>query len=147
MQDLVRHFFVEKENDWREMLLHHIAALALYPGFIFGNILPVGVVLAWLHDLADVALNLCRIFHCIDLKWPTGIGFVFMACVWFYTRLLVLPIYIHHIFIEAYFPPVAAHLQPLIFLELVYLMLMQVLHIFWFFLIIRMMVRMITTGE
>ena len=44
VQDFIRHlFFVETDNDWREMLLHHISALALYPGFI----LATSWVLVW----------------------------------------------------------------------------------------------------
>ena len=58
----VNHFFEEKNNDWRTMLLHHIAAVALFPGLIFGGLLAAGTVAAWLHDIADIFVTTCRIF-------------------------------------------------------------------------------------
>ena len=96
VQDFFHHvFFSARDNDWREMLLHHIAALALYPGFMFGGILSGGVVAAWLHDLADIAVNACRLSNTLGFGMPTIILYINMVVVWGYTRLMVLPFFIY----------------------------------------------------
>ena len=87
-------------NDWREMMLHHIAAIALYPGFILSNIMGVGVLGAWLHDLADIFVTFTRLMNCFDFKWPTLVGFVGLLLSWFYTRILFLPIFIYTCFVS-----------------------------------------------
>lgn len=53
--DIVQHVFVdERGGDFEEMLLHHIAANCLYFCYIFGNVVPIGAVIAYLHDIADI---------------------------------------------------------------------------------------------
>ena len=129
------------------MVLHHIAAMALYPGFIFGNVMGVGVVLAWLHDVGDILANVTRLCNLLDLHIATGVTFLAMMCVWAYTRLFMLPMYIFYIVTELRYPEPITHFQPLIWIELVFLMIMQVLHIYWFGLFIQMGFRMLTKGE
>lgn len=96
MQDAIHHLvFAERDNDWREMLIHHLAAVALYPGFFFGGLMGGGVLAAWLHDLADIAVNLCRLSNTLGLSKLTPILYVNMLVVWGYTRLIVLPFWIY----------------------------------------------------
>ncbi len=55
------HIFIDPHvNDFEEMLLHHIAAFCLYFCYIFGNLVPLGAPIAFLHDLADIPGNLCK---------------------------------------------------------------------------------------
>lgn len=82
------------------MFLHHCAAICLYPGFIFSNVMGVGVVLAWLHDIADIAVNLTRLVLTLDFKIPSFLCYLVMVAVWTYTRLVVLPYYIFKILTE-----------------------------------------------
>ena len=89
--NFVNHFFKEKNNDWRTMLIHHIAAVALFPGLIFGGLLGAGVVAAWLHDVADIFVAICRILNVLEYKWSSTFAFIAMITVWFYTRLMLLP--------------------------------------------------------
>lgn len=125
VQNFVRHlFFVEVDNDWREMVLHHMCALALYPGFIFANIMGIGVVIAWLHDIADIVVGICRLLNRLGYEIPTLFFFVLMMAVWFYTRLMVLPLYIFTIITEVRFPNDLYHFQPIIWIELVFLSVM-----------------------
>ena len=109
VQDFIRHLFVPRDNDWREMFLHHLCAVALYPGFLFGNIMGIGVFLAWLHDIADVPCNLCRMF--LQMKWEkmTFLFYVTLMTLWAYTRLYILPWCIYIIFTEVYYPPHLSH--------------------------------------
>jgi len=147
-QDLIRHlFFVEVDNDWREMLLHHISALALYPGFIFANVMGIGVVLAWLHDIADIFANITRLFNILDWQITGVVTFIVVMIVWAYTRLMILPTYIFYIVTEFRFPEPVAHFQNFVWIELVFLMTMQCLHILWFGMFIKMGYRLIMKGE
>ena len=91
------------------MLLHHISAVALYLGFIFANVMGIGVVLSWLHDIADIPVNLTRIFLCFEWKIPTTLAYFAMVGAWAYTRLYMLPIYIYRIFTEVKYPDEVSH--------------------------------------
>ena len=148
VQDLIRHlFFAEVDNDWREMTLHHVSALALYPGFIFANVMGIGVFLAWLHDIGDIFANICRLCHRIDLHYLTIATFFVNMGVWAYTRLMILPYYIFTIVTEVRFPEPVAHFQPIIWIECAFLLTMQFLHILWFGMFLRMGYNAIVKGE
>jgi len=129
------------------MFLHHVAAVCLYPGFLFGNMMGVGVVLAWLHDIGDIFLNTCRLMKAFDWKIPTLITYLMLLVAWAYTRLYILPIYFYRTATELRFPAELSHFQPLVALELVFLGVMQVLHVWWYFLFLRVGYRMLFSGE
>lgn len=62
--DFIQHlFFDEYMSDFEEMLLHHIATVALYFCYIFGNMLTIGAVFAYLHDIADIFGSLCKLLN------------------------------------------------------------------------------------
>jgi ceramide synthetase len=44
----------ESRNDFMEMLLHHVVTFAVVMCMILANMLPVGCVILFLHDIADV---------------------------------------------------------------------------------------------
>lgn len=56
--EFVNHLRAEKEEDWRQVFLHHVTALIMYICFIFSNLMGIGVLLSWLHDIADIFFNL-----------------------------------------------------------------------------------------
>ena len=63
--DLLQHLFLdERVNDFEEMLLHHIAAVSLYFCYIFGNVVPFGAVIAYLHDIADIFGRMSKGLNC-----------------------------------------------------------------------------------
>ena len=150
VQKFLEHLMIaidDRDNDWREMFIHHVASMSLYPGFLFGNIIGVGVVLAWLHDIADIFVNITRLFNVLDLKVPTLAAYLVMVAVWAYTRLYILPFYIYKISVELNWPDHLSHFAPLKWLELVFLMVMQLLHIYWFGLFMKIGYRALTKGE
>jgi len=105
-------FVAERTNDWREMMLHHIAAVALYSGFILANIMGVGVFGACLHDRADYWVTITRFINSFEKTSKiTLITFVTMLFVWFYTRLFILPQLIYKVLIypRVTFPEEVAH--------------------------------------
>ena len=54
LSNLVRMFFKERGADFEEMLLHEIASLTLYGAMILSNQERFGVIISFLHNLADV---------------------------------------------------------------------------------------------
>lgn len=147
VQDFFTHLFAEKYNNWNELFLHHVLVLALYPGFFFGNLMGVGTVLAWLHDIADFPVNLCRIFQACDMKIPTVVFYLVLVATWFYTRLCILPYYIFEIVTALKFPEPIKHFQHLVHLVICFLMVMQLLHIYWFGIFLQIGFRLVTKGE
>ena len=96
---MVVHVFVEERmNDFNEMLLHHIAAFSLYFCYIHGNMVPIGCVIAFLHDIADIPGTLCKLLNATHYQDSSAVVFVICMIVWFYTRIICLPIMIHFIF-------------------------------------------------
>ena len=125
VQDFFRHlFFEDVDNDWREMTLHHICALALYPGFLFSNLMGIGVFIAYIHDIADIPTNICRLCNRLDWNIPTLIGYLLMVITWAYTRLVILPMCIYAIITQMRFPENLMHFQPIIWIETTFLICM-----------------------
>ena len=53
----VVHIIINRDaNDFHEMLLHHIATLALMTGSFLANFMAIGACIAWLHDIGQVPL-------------------------------------------------------------------------------------------
>ena len=102
--DLVEHVFVhERMNDFQEMLIHHIAAVALYFSYIFGNILPYGSLVAYMHDLADIPINMAKVTNSTRYYTLSVVVFCVGVVVWFVTRLYSLPQVIYFLLVECKF--------------------------------------------
>ena len=127
--------------------MHHIIVFSLYLGPIFANVIGIGVFLTWLHDIGDIFANICGLCHRVDLHYLTILSLFIHMGVWFYTRLLILPCYIFTIFKEVRFPEHVYHFQPIIWIECVALLSMQLLHILWFGMFLRMGYNAIVKGE
>jgi len=97
--DFFQHVFMdERINDFEEMLLHHIAAVCLYFSYIFGNMLYIGSVIAYLHDLADIFGKICKGLNATVYQDSSAVFFVMCMIVWFATRIFSLPQMIYFIF-------------------------------------------------
>ena len=106
------------------MLIHHIAAVALFPGLIFGGLLSGGVVAAWIHDVADIFVAICRTLNVLEYKWSSTLAFIAMIIVWFYTRLMLLPYFIYQAAVTWRFPEDLSHFNPIIYLEIFFVSIM-----------------------
>mmetsp|Transcript_28658 Transcript_28658/g.33680 ORF Transcript_28658/g.33680 Transcript_28658/m.33680 type:complete len:116 (-) Transcript_28658:290-637(-) len=89
---LLEHLFIDEHmNDFEEMLLHHIAAFCLYFAYIFGNMIPLGAVIAYLHDLADIFGCMSKGLNSTVYQDASAVAFVSCMLVWFVTRIVSLP--------------------------------------------------------
>jgi uncharacterized membrane protein (UPF0136 family) len=91
VEEIIDHTFLsEKSNDFLEMLLHHIATIALYGGMILNNNINQGVICAWLHMISDVPAPVSKLFSQTRLTVPTVVTFLLVIFSWFFTRLIMI---------------------------------------------------------
>ena len=140
---LIDHFFHERRSDFLEMTLHHFLALYLYGGAYMVNGWEGGGVIAFLHDIADITGNLMKIL--VETKFTnfTGITFVGHMALWAYTRMYVLPILIHGVWMWC--PDMGSWWMKFIFTYM--LSGMCFLHFYWFGIFIQMLNKYVTTGK
>jgi len=88
---LISHFMHPKGNDFLEMALHHFCAFYLFFGYYMANCWEIGMVIAFLHDIADIFANITKWGS--NTRWTKVTVFFFLInmAVWFHTRLIVLP--------------------------------------------------------
>ena len=136
------HFLDSKKNDFVEMALHHIVALYLFGGLYLMNVWEQGAVMAFLHDIADVFVNISKALSETEYANTTGAFFVTMMLVWFYTRIIVLPILMYEF---ATSRAGIGYCSKEIFLYL--LSIMYMLHCYWFHLFFKILAKFIYEGE
>ncbi len=137
-----------------EMIVHHLATIGLVVLSWLTNFCRVGSSILLLHDLADIFLESAKTFNYISKAkdgsraWASPLCdffFAGFATVFFISRLIIYPRYIlYSVLVE-----VPTFLGPAWFGYYIFcalLILLQVLHIFWFYMICRMIYRMVTTG-
>lgn len=103
--ETVTHVFFEKrQNDFYEMLLHHLCTLFLLLCMTFSNFLAIGCVINLLHDVSDILT--CAIKICSSTIYDnlTLLNFVAMTCVWFYFRNIILSYMVFRIWTETAYP-------------------------------------------
>ena len=148
LNSLISHLFLDlRANDFEEMLLHHLATNSLYFAYIFGNQIPIGCLISFLHDIADVPGFLVKLTNTTKHTYICAALFIITIIVWFQTRLFVFPQIIHYIFTEHTYPKEFAQFQWYIQLNGVFLCPLAILHMFWFSLFIRILHGFILRGD
>lgn len=120
--DFFNHLKGEKKEDWREVFLQHLVVLMMYPAFFLSNLMGIGVLVSWIHDIADIFFNLCRLLNMVGPSFLYQASYALLIIVWTYTRSLVLPYFIYKIITEARYPEKVSHFQPLIWLQVILLL-------------------------
>eukprot|EP01134_Creolimax_fragrantissima_P003877 CFRG3877T1 len=143
-----------KRKDFAELVIHHLATVALVFFSWYTNYWKVGTIVMVIHDAADVFLEVAKTFNYAGFQDVANHGFTLFAIVFFVTRLVLFPICINSIlsdpvrefFDESFYDyVVGGHIvvAHVIFSSLLCVLL--VLHVFWFSIIAKMAVSMITT--
>ncbi|KAI5101101.1 ceramide synthase 4 [Silurus meridionalis] len=134
-----------KRKDFREQIIHHIATISLISFSYCSNFIRVGTVVMLLHDSSDFLLESAKMFNYAGWKKTCDSLFVLFAVVFLGTRLLVFPCRIlYSTFVESldFFKPFPGYY---FFNGL--LLVLQGLHIFWAYLILRMLYKFIFLGK
>ncbi|XP_020833814.1 ceramide synthase 4-like isoform X2 [Phascolarctos cinereus] len=134
-------FFDVKRKDFKEQIIHHFVAITLIFCSYSANFLRIGALVLLLHDVSDVLLEAGKMFNYAKWKYSCDITFLVFALVFFVSRLIFFPtkvIYTTYHYSRLYFQ---LYFGFYFFNGL--LMILQILHIFWFSLICRMLFQFI----
>ena len=138
-------------SDALEMIIHHFVTIFLVTLSYLTNFTRIGTAILLLHDSADVFLESAKVFNYIS-KTPGGSWskpicdglFAAFAVTFFITRLNFYPRHIlYSVFLTARF---RFGLSFAFFMFAGLLTILQILHIFWFYLIVRMLYFMFISG-
>ncbi|CDW81302.1 lag1 longevity assurance [Stylonychia lemnae] len=129
--------------DFPEYVFHHIVTLALIVKSYSINYLPIGAIIMLLHDLSDIFLSIFKL--CCDVL-PMKIqmtSYFIMLTSWIYLRMWFFPVNV----IYAYILQVQDSKDYVIlenyWILLYFVICLYVLHIFWFYLMIRGLIKRI----
>uniref|UniRef100_A0A8C9RU08 Ceramide synthase 3a n=1 Tax=Scleropages formosus TaxID=113540 RepID=A0A8C9RU08_SCLFO len=128
--------FDVKRKDFKEQIIHHLATLTLLAFSWCVNYIRIGSLVMITHDASDVLLESAKLFN--YAKWETTCNsiFVVFAIVFMVTRLIIFPFWLIHC---TWVYPV--EMYPAFFGYYFFnamLVVLLLLHIFWAYLILRM---------
>ena len=144
MGTLVFHFFNNhKQNDYLEMMVHHMVTIYLYIFSYMTNTM-IGPVVAFIHDTVDVLISFTRVFAESDYKRVTGYTFMLAQIAWAYARIywLFQCIYVSTVKLEVYV--ISPYVQPIFGFLLSCLL---ILHIYWQILMLRILYFYLSRGQ
>ncbi|VDK37350.1 unnamed protein product [Taenia asiatica] len=145
LSGLIWVFLEVKRKDFIVMLIHHFVTVALISFSYLINYFRIGSVIMLLHDSADFWLEAAKMFKYIGKSWSCMACFTAFICVWIATRLYYYPFrIIASLFYDA---PRLIGFYPAINAFAVFLITLQLLHIFWTVQIIRTAAKPFTTGQ
>uniref|UniRef100_A0A8C1L0T4 Uncharacterized protein n=1 Tax=Cyprinus carpio TaxID=7962 RepID=A0A8C1L0T4_CYPCA len=134
-----------KRKDFKEQIIHHIATILLMAFSYCANYVRVGTLVMLVHDSADFLLESAKMFNYAGWRKTCDALFVVFAAVFLVTRLVVFPyriVYTAVVDSLDVFPPYPGYY----FLNGL-LLVLQALHIFWAWLILRMVHKFVFLGK
>jgi hypothetical protein len=157
-------YFEERRKDFIEMMSHHIFTIALVFGSMVNGYMRIGLLVQTIHDVSDVLLDIMKTLNYLQLDGPKGfflteISFVANLIGWIYFRLYVYPLYIIDSSLTGFHKQCANEHNgdflknpnpsnmPFWNLANVFLTLLLVLHIWWFYLMIRIALKLISGAD
>ncbi|XP_041790714.1 ceramide synthase 2-like [Chelmon rostratus] len=134
-----------KRKDFKEQVIHHIATIFLIGFSYCANFVRVGTLVMLVHDSSDFLLESAKMFHYSGWRRTCDSLFVVFALVFLVTRLVVLPARVLHTTLVTslnFFEPFFGYY----FFNLL-LLVLQALHVFWAYLILRMVYKFVFLGK
>ncbi|KAM4547701.1 ceramide synthase 4a [Odontesthes bonariensis] len=134
-----------KRKDFKEQVVHHIATIFLIGFSYCTNFVRVGTFVMLVHDSSDFLLESAKMFHYAEWTRTCDSLFVVFALVFLVTRLVVFPCRVVHSTLVVsleYFQPFFGY-----FFFNALLFVLQALHIFWAYLILRMVYKFVFLGK
>ena len=163
------HRFVEaRHKDYYQMYIHHIVTIGLMAGSWMFGYMRIGVLVLIIHDASDVPLDLMKMANYLKLEGPKSFFIVeiaFITCLisWAYGRLFIYPT--KALFTAAFESIIEARegitatayqtMETSDFLDVAFNMpgwlscnillnVLFVLHIFWFYLLVKIAFKLVT---
>ncbi|XP_029987974.1 ceramide synthase 4a [Sphaeramia orbicularis] len=134
-----------KRKDFKEQVIHHIATIFLIGFSYCGNYVRVGTLVMLVHDSSDFLLESAKMFHYAGWRRTCDTLFVIFSVVFLVTRLVVFPgrvIYTTLVVSLEFFEPFNGY-----YFFNALLFVLQALHIFWAYLILRMVYKFVFMGK
>eukprot|EP00518_Triparma_eleuthera_P010911 CAMPEP_0182471332 /NCGR_PEP_ID=MMETSP1319-20130603/20138_1 /TAXON_ID=172717 /ORGANISM="Bolidomonas pacifica, Strain RCC208" /LENGTH=292 /DNA_ID=CAMNT_0024671877 /DNA_START=252 /DNA_END=1127 /DNA_ORIENTATION=+ len=149
-------FFEERNKDWLLMYTHHATSIILVAGSACIGQERIGLMVLFLHHVSDIVLNICQSAHYLGWDgdhFPMGLPiaevlFVCNMLCWVCTRLYLFPTkIIWTVVFEMHEDYIcggdgAVYCQSLSVL----LFVLQAMHIYWFYEMVMVLVKVLTPG-
>ncbi|XP_061534611.1 ceramide synthase 5-like [Phycodurus eques] len=134
-----------KRKDFFIMLVHHLATIVLITFSYANNMLRAGTLVMCVHDASDIFLEAAKLANYAKYQRLCDGLFVVFSISFFIARLVIFPFWIiHSVLIESW--EIAGPYQAWwLFNGL--LLVLQTLHIIWFYLIARIAIKAIFKGK
>eukprot|EP00043_Microstomoeca_roanoka_P001252 m.31773 g.31773 ORF g.31773 m.31773 type:complete len:349 (+) comp10718_c0_seq1:285-1331(+) len=149
---IVLHSLVdEKLSDFWVMFLHHVVTICLLGFSYTSNFHRIGMLVLMVHDVSDIFLDSGKCFHFIRLESFATVTFVGLITSWAWYRLFIYPTKLIYsstidvfniVFIEEGHEPFFTY-----YCLATWLCVLQVLHVYWFYLILRVAQKHIMEGK
>ncbi|XP_068997383.1 ceramide synthase 5-like [Embiotoca jacksoni] len=134
-----------KRKDFIIMLVHHLATIILITFSYANNMLRAGTLVMCVHDASDIFLEAAKLANYAKYQRLCDSLFVVFTIIFFLTRLVIFPFWIvHSVLIESW-EIVGPYQAWWLFNGL--LLVLQTLHIIWFYLITRIAIKAIFKGK
>ncbi|KAG9350655.1 hypothetical protein JZ751_024544 [Albula glossodonta] len=134
-----------KRKDFKEQIIHHIATIFLIGFSYCANYVRIGTLVLLIHDASDFLMESAKMFNYAGWRKTCDSLFVVFAAVFLVTRLVVLPCKVIHttlfLTLDVYQPFFGYYFFNTL------LLVLQALHIFWAWLIIRMIFKFAFKGK
>lgn len=134
-----------KRKDFKEQMIHHVATIFLIGFSYSANYIRVGTIIMLVHDASDYIMECAKMFNYAGWRRTCDGLFVVFALVFIITRLVIFPVWVMYTTLyysmEIFQPFLGYYLFNFL------LVVLQVLHIFWAYLILRMAVKFVFAGK
>uniref|UniRef100_A0A8C1CJJ4 Ceramide synthase 4b n=2 Tax=Cyprinus carpio TaxID=7962 RepID=A0A8C1CJJ4_CYPCA len=134
-----------KRKDFKEQIVHHFATIFLLGFSYCSNYIRIGTLVMLVHDSSDFLLESAKMFNYAGWKKTCDSLFVIFAAVFLVTRLLLFPskiIYTSLVLSMEMFEPFVGY-----YFFNALLLVLQALHIYWAYLILRMIYKFLFLGK
>lgn len=134
-----------KRKDWKEMTTHHLVTIALLYFSWVMNFVRIGSLVLLCHDVADIPMNACKCAKYAGKPKLTDALLVCFIPFWVISRIIIYPFWILNsstFEVKKYIEPFTAY-----YLFNALLIALQILHIMWTYLIVKIAVNDVRKGK
>lgn len=139
------HFFEVKRKDFWQMFFHHLVTIALITFSWTCNLTRIGTLVLIVHDCADIPLQMSKMSIYSGHKAFCDAVFAIFTVLWIVTRVGIFPAWI--VYSTAIEAPTIVPMFPAYYIFNSLLCCLLVLHVYWTYLILRIVATTITKGN
>uniref|UniRef100_A0A3Q3VUE2 Uncharacterized protein n=1 Tax=Mola mola TaxID=94237 RepID=A0A3Q3VUE2_MOLML len=134
-----------KRKDFLVMFIHHLATVSLISFSYVNNMVRIGSLVMCVHDASDFLLEVAKLANYAKYQHLCDFLFIVFSVVFFITRLVIYPIWVLNSTMFESWTIVGPYPSWWLFNFL--LLVLQVLHIIWSYLIARIAVKAMLRGK